>query len=189
MGNPDREKWVWLRRQYSDVKGHAMWDLIKSGAVVLLAWCIGIVRWFQHAPWSQVCGLVVVPPIVLCCVFACWRYLKSKAHSPAETPSPDQTTVPPPVIYSTLVTELEGPTLDRMTFEVLKLFYTFPRFGAAPVSHVAQVHGIDSSAALACVQKLLHLGFIWTAVIAPGEGNGQYQITDKGRHYVRTHAT
>jgi predicted transcriptional regulator len=188
MGNPDREK-GWLRRQYNDVKGHAKWDLMKLGAVVFLGSCAGIVRWFQHAPRWQVCGLVIVPPTLLCCVFAFWHYLKSRAQSRAGTPSGGNTAVPPPVIYSTLVTELEGPTLDRMTFEVLKWFNTFPRFGAAPVSHVAQVHGIDSSAAFAYVQKLLHLGFIWTAVIAPGEGNGQYQITDKGRHYVRTHAT
>ena len=189
MGNPDGEKWVWLRRQYNDVKGNAKWDLIKWGALVLLAWCLGIVRWFQHAPWWHVCGLVIVPPIVLCCVFAFWRYLKSKAQSPAETRSPEKTAVPLPGIYSTLATELESPTLGQITFEVLKWFSTFPRYGAAPVSLVAQVHGMDSSAARACVQELLHLGFIWTAVVAPGEWNGQYAITDKGRHYVKTHAT
>jgi predicted transcriptional regulator len=103
--------------------------------------------------------------------------------------TPEKSALPPPGIYSTLGTELEAPTLDQMTFEVLRWFGTFPRYGAAPVSHIAQVYGMDSSAARACVQELLHLGFIWTAVTARGEWNGQYAITDKGRHYVRIHAT
>jgi len=190
MGNPDREKWVWLRRQYNDIQGHAKWDLIKwiVGGPALIGWFLGIVRWLQHAPWWQVCGLVVVIPTA-CCVFAFWLSRKPTVHHPAEAPSPEKSAIPPPGIYSTLTTEPRAPTLDRKTFEVLKWFSTFPRNGSAPVSYVAQVHGLGSSAALACVQELWHLKFIETVVVAPGEWNGRYAITGKGFDYVSTHAT
>ncbi len=56
-------------------------------------------------------------------------------------------------------------------------------------SYVAQVHGLESSAALACVQELWHLNLIKTVVVAPGEWNGRYAITSKGFDYVITHAT
>ena len=193
MGDPDRAKWSWcgwLRHQYNDIKGNVKWDLIKctvvGGPVVLI---LGLVRWVQHAPWWQVCGLVVVPLAALCCAFALWLYRKSKANYPAETPSPEKSAIPPLAIYGALATGTKDTTLDQKTFEVLKWFSTFSRHGAAPVSVVAQVHGIDLSAALACVQELWHLNFIRTAAVAPGEWNGQYAITDSGRHYVRTHAT
>jgi hypothetical protein len=97
--------------------------------------------------------------------------------------------ITPSSIYSTLATEPEDPTLDRETFEVLKWLSTLSPLGAAPVSHVAQVNGMDPSVALACVQKLWRLNFIKTTVVAPGEWNGEYAITGTGRHYVRTHAT
>jgi hypothetical protein len=189
MGNPDREKWVCLRHQYNDIKGHLKWELIRTwGWPVVLALCAGFVRRVQHTPWWQVCGLVVVV-FLLGCVFAFWLSRKSKAHHPAEAPSPEKSVIPPPAIYSALATGTKDTTLDQKTFEVLKWFSTFPRYGAAPVSHVAQEHGMDLSAALACVQKLWHLNYIRTAVVAPGEWNGQYAITDSGHHYVRTHAT
>ncbi len=187
MGNPHREEWSWLRHQYNDIKGHAKWELIRNLGV-LLAWCAAIVRRVQHAPLWQVCGLVVVVPIA-CWASARWLSRKSKVHQPAEAPSPEKSAIPPPGIYSTLTSESKAPTLDRKTFEVLKWFSTFPRNGSAPVSYVAQVHGLDSIAALACVQELWHLKFIKTVVVAPGEWNGQYAITDTGFDYVRTHAT
>ncbi len=193
MGDPDRAKWSswgWLRQQYNEIKGNAKWDLIKwiVGGPVVVAWFLGLVRWVQHAPWWQVCGLVVVPPTALCSIFAFWLYRKSKAPYPPETPPPEKSALPPQAIYRTLTTEPKAPTLDRQTFEVLKWFSTFQPNVSAPVSYVAQVHGLDSSAALACVKELWHLKFIETVVVAPGEWNGRYAITDKGFNYVSTHA-
>jgi hypothetical protein len=88
-----------------------------------------------------------------------------------------------------LTTEPKAPTLDRKSFEVLKWFSTFTPNASAPVSYVAQVHELDSRAALACVKELWHLKFIETVAVAPGEWNGRYAITGKGLDYVRTHAT
>ncbi len=96
--------------------------------------------------------------------------------------------VPPQPIYSTLAAELEEPKLDSKAFHVLKWFSTFPR-GSAPVTAVAQVCQMELSDALDCVKQLWNLRFIKTVVIAPGEWNGQYAITEKGMGYVRNHAT
>jgi hypothetical protein len=146
--NPESEKWSWLRHQYNDIKGHAKWELIKwvVGAPVVAAWFIALLRFIQHAPWWQVCGFVFVPLIVLGCVFAIWLFATTKAHHRLETASPEKSAIPPLGIYSTLTVEPIGPTLDRKTFEVLKWFSILPRNGSAPVSYVAQVHGLESIA-------------------------------------------
>jgi lysylphosphatidylglycerol synthetase-like protein (DUF2156 family) len=92
-------------------------------------------------------------------------------------------------IYSTLAAaKVEQTTLDPLTFHVLKYFWTFP-IGSASVSVVSHSCQISLDEALDCVKRLWHLKLIKTLIPAPGEWNGQYQITPRGSDYVRNHAT
>jgi hypothetical protein len=80
--------------------------------------------------------------------------------------------------------------LSPFTFHILKAYnnFTSPHsaMGVNAVSHYCQV---TREEALPAVQELHRIKYIFTLIPAPGEWNGEYQITPIGRDYVRRHAT
>jgi predicted nucleotide-binding protein len=119
-----------------------------------------------------------------------WHKAGSFGLEPTQaTVSPGTNEFPGDSILSAALDEVEQQPSAK-AFHVLKWFSQInPDTGAGNVPIVAQSCGLDTSDALACIQELWGLKFIKTAIIMPGEWNSHYAITDKGRDYVRDHAT
>jgi hypothetical protein len=165
-----------------------------------------VIAWFQGLPlthaqtlWLRIAAVLAVVIILLIFMAVIVRLMKGgeKKQPPQPQPPQPRDFPAPPNLSNTprrggklLGFGPEEIILSPFTFHILKAYNNFTSPHSAmsvdAVSHYCQV---TREEALPAVQELHRMKYIFTLTPAPGEWNGEYQITPIGRDYARRHAT